>query len=53
MWIRLYNWLISLGFVLSTLLHTIPSCLSTDSVKSRALSALVLAVLLSNNFSVG
>ena len=44
--------LISLRFVSSELLHSIPKCLSTDWEKSPALSALVLAVLLSS-FSVG
>ena len=46
------NWLISLRFMSSKLLHSIPKCLSTDSAKSSALSALVFAVLLSS-FSVG
>ena len=46
------NWLISLRFVSSKLLHSIPKCLSTDSTKSSALSTLVLAVLLSS-VSVG
>ena len=46
------NWLISLSFVSSKLLHSIPKCLSTDLAKSSALSALVLAVLLSS-VSVG
>ena len=46
------NWFISLRFVSSKLLHLIPKCLSTDSAKSSALSALVLAVLLPG-FSVG
>ena len=41
------NWLTFLRFVTSKLLHSIPKCLSTDSAKSSALSALVLAVLLS------
>ena len=46
------NWLISVRFVSSKLLHSIPKCLSTDSAKSSSLSALVLAVLLSS-VSVG
>ena len=46
------NWLISLRFVSSKLLHSIPKYLSTDSAKSSALSALVLAILLSS-VSVG
>ena len=46
------NWLISLRFVSTKLLHSIPKCLSTDSARSSALSAMVLAVLLSS-VSVG
>ena len=46
------NWLISLRFVPSKLLHSIPKCFSKDSAKSSALFALVLAVLLSS-VSVG
>ena len=39
---RLANWLISLRFVSLKLLHSVPKCLSTDSTKSSAFSALVL-----------
>ena len=47
------NWLISLRFVSSKLLlHSIPTCLSTDWAKNSALSTLVLAVVLSS-VSVG
>ena len=46
------NWLISLRFVSMKFSHSIPKCLSTDLAKSSALSALVLAVLLSS-VSVG
>ena len=44
--------LMSLRFMSLKLYHSIPKCLSTDSAKISALSALVLAVLLSN-FIVG
>ena len=46
------NLLISLRFVLSKSLHSIPKCLSTDSAKRSVLSASGLVVLLVN-FSVG